>query len=131
MLLAFRDAAIKACDLLDGVEDYIIAFPRQCHFQASSIIGQTVECTNPDGKIIITPKMAALVQAMWDGPRSSGDKFEWYGFHKDVNLTRILSSSCLSVDNCTMVRFTIADDWIKVFLQRNASFDTSTLTHSD
>lgn len=75
--------------------------------------------------------MAALVQALWDGPRSSGDQFEWYGFHKDINLTRILSSSCLSVDNCTMVPFTIADDWIKVFLQRNASFDTKTLTHSD
>ncbi|CAI7624980.1 tannase and feruloyl esterase [Penicillium manginii] len=128
---AFRDAAIQACDLLDGVKDNIIALPGQCHFRASSIIGQTVDCIEPNGKVIITKNMADLVQAIWDGPRSTEGKFEWFGFHQDTNLSSILSSSCTSVDDCTLVPFSIADDWVKVFLKRNADFDTDTLTLQD
>ncbi|KAA8644925.1 hypothetical protein EYZ11_005297 [Aspergillus tanneri] len=131
VLDAFTDAAIGACDLLDGVKDGLIAYPGQCFFQASSLVGQMVNCSNPDENTTITTEMAQLVAAMWEGPRSTEGHFEWYGFDHDSDLTAILNTTCTSVHNCTMTPFGIADDWVKVFLARNSTFNTETLTHPD
>ncbi|CEJ62173.1 hypothetical protein PMG11_10681 [Penicillium brasilianum] len=131
VLDAFTNAAIEACDELDGVKDGIIALPGQCHFQASSLIGQTVQCIDPSGEITITKKMADLVAAVWDGPHSEDGRFEWYGFHYDSNLASMIGTTCTSIDDCTITPFSVSDDWVKVFLARHASFNTSSLTHQD
>lgn len=128
---AFTDAAIDACDLLDGVKDRIISLPGLCHFQASSLIGRKVHCDDPKGTITITNDIAKLVDAFWQGPRSVDGRFEWYGFHYDTDISAILNSTCSSIHNCTAVPFSISTDWIKVFLARNATFDVNTLTHRD
>lgn len=72
--------------------------------------------------------MAELVAAIWQGPTSADGNFEWYGLHKDASLTGLLSTHCTTVDDCTATPFSIGDDWIRVFLARNASFDTTHLT---
>ncbi|KAJ5693050.1 hypothetical protein N7462_002473 [Penicillium macrosclerotiorum] len=131
VLEAFTNAAIEACDLLDGVKDSVIAYPGQCHFQASSLVGQSVTCSDPSGVITITKEMAKLVAAMWTGPRSAEGRFEWYGLHYDADLTGLLPTTCTSIDNCTVTPFSISDDWVKVFLARNSTFDTSSLTRQD
>jgi feruloyl esterase len=131
VLDAFTKAAIEACDHLDGVKDSIIAFPGQCHFKASSLIGHKVQCIDPSGEITITEKMAQLIAAIWEGPRSADGSFEWYGFHYDSSLAFILGTTCTSIDSCTVIPFSISDDWVKVFLARDASFDTSNLTRHD
>lgn len=43
----------------------------------------------------------------------------------------MLGTTCTSIDNCTVLPFFVSDDWVKVFLARNASFDASGLTHQD
>ncbi|OOF99186.1 hypothetical protein ASPCADRAFT_204850 [Aspergillus carbonarius ITEM 5010] len=131
VLEAFTDAAIDACDLLDGVKDGIISLPGQCHFKASSIIGQTVNCSNPSGQITITDKMAELVSGMWEGPISLEDQFEWYGLHYDADLAFLLATTCTSLHNCTVIPFSISADWAKVFLARNSSFNVQGLTRQD
>ncbi|KAJ5110638.1 hypothetical protein N7532_001173 [Penicillium argentinense] len=131
VLDTFTSAATAACDELDGVKDGIIAYPGQCHFKASSLVGQTVYCTEPDGKITITKKMAQLVAAIWEGPRSSDGHFKWYGFHYDSSLASMLGTTCKSVDDCTVVPFPIAEDWVKVFLARDPSFTLEGLTRAD
>lgn len=131
MLDAFTNAAIEACDQLDGVKDGIIALPGQCHFKASSLVGHKVQCNDPSGEIVITDKMAELVTAVWEGPYSANGQFEWYGYHYDSSLPSLLGTTCTSIDNCTVIPFFVSDDWVKVFLARNASFDTSGLTHQD
>ncbi|KAL3460793.1 Tannase/feruloyl esterase [Aspergillus heterothallicus] len=121
VLNAFTDAAISACDLLDGVKDNIISYPGQCHFKASSLVGRTISCKDPVGEIKVTPKMAELVTALWEGPNSVEGQFEWYGLHYDADLTGTLTTTCTSVSNCT----------VKVFLARNSSLDVDNLTHED
>ncbi|KAJ5600821.1 hypothetical protein N7450_001888 [Penicillium hetheringtonii] len=131
VLEAFTNAAIEECDELDGVKDGIIALPGQCHFKASSIIGQVVQCADPSGEITITKKMAQLVAAIWEGPRSKNDRFEWYGFHYDSSLTSMLGTTCTSIDNCTVIPFPVSDDWVKVFLARDPDFSVEGLARAD
>lgn len=131
VLDAFTDAAIEACDLLDGVNDSIISYPGQCHFKASSIIGRTINCTDSNGTITITKAMAELADAYWEGPRSAEGRFEWHGFHHGSDMSGILTTNCTSIHSCTVIPFSISDDWMKVFLARNSSFNMDNLTRLD
>ncbi|KAH8745294.1 tannase and feruloyl esterase-domain-containing protein [Diaporthe sp. PMI_573] len=131
VLEAFTEAAIKACDGLDGVEDGVIALPDQCDFDADSLIDSTVSCTEPSGSIVVTAKHAELVNAVWKGPSSVEGKFEWYGMAKEAPLTGLLNTTCDSVDNCTLVPFPIPEDWLKVFVAKNTSLDLSGLSRED
>lgn len=75
--------------------------------------------------------MAEPVTALWEGPTSIEGQFEWYGFDYDARLTDTLSTTCTSVDNCTVIPFSISEDWVKVFVARNSSFSTEGLTRHD
>jgi feruloyl esterase len=57
-------AVLKACDKLDGVEDGVIADPRQCHFDASSLLCQA----NQSGGCLSAAQVDA-VKALYAGPR--------------------------------------------------------------
>ncbi|KAH6986614.1 Tannase/feruloyl esterase [Ilyonectria destructans] len=131
VLQAFQHAAIIACDDYDGVRDNIISDPARCDFDAKSLIGQTVHCTDPLGQIVVTEDLAKLVNDIWKGPISEDGKFEWYGLHHDSNMTYLLNTSCTSVDKCTLTPFSIAFDWVGVFLAKNSSFTLEGLTRKE
>lgn len=82
-----------------------------------------------------TPSVAlsklTLNATVWEGPTSAGGKFEWYGMSKEASLTSLLGSSCETVDNCTVVPFSISEDWLKVFVAKNTSIDLSLLSRSE
>lgn len=128
VLDAFTDAAIAACDDLDGVKDDIIAYPGLCDFQASSLVGKIVNCTDPSGSITITDKMAELVGAMWAGPKFQNGEFLWYGYHYDSDLTGVLTTTCNTTDDCTVTAFSASSDWYQTFLAKNSSW--SAITHN-
>ncbi|KAH6659433.1 Tannase/feruloyl esterase [Truncatella angustata] len=129
VLQAISRAATAACDKLDGVEDSVISYPGQCTFDAKTLVGQAINCTRPQGLIVMTEEMAILANAIWQGPVSADGGFQWYGINRDASLTGLLSTTCTTVDNCTVNPFQIGIDWLQIFLARNASFDTDTLTH--
>lgn len=95
------------------------------------MIGSTVSCTEPSGSIAVTAKHAELVKAVWEGPTSVEGRFEWYGMPKEAPLTSLLNTSCDSVDNCTLVPFSIPEDWLRVFVAKNTSLDLSGLSRED
>ncbi|KAJ5323118.1 hypothetical protein N7452_011407 [Penicillium brevicompactum] len=128
---AFTQAAIAECDGLDGVSDGIIAYPGQCHFEASSLVGQEVNCTDPSGTITITENMAELISALWDGPHSTSGQSLWHGFHYDSSLAYMIGTTCTSIDNCTIVPFSVSEDWVSVFLARNPSFNIDGVTRQE
>lgn len=68
MLDAFTAAAIEACDELDGVKDGIISYPGRCNFDAASLVGKTITRIEPSSEVVITDKMAELVNGIWEGP---------------------------------------------------------------
>lgn len=131
VLDAFTDAAIAACDELDGVADNIISYPGLCNFQASSLVGQTVNCSDPSGDIVITDKMAQLVDTIWSGPKFASGQPIWYGYGFDASLTGVFTTTCTTVDNCTVTPFSASNDWYGVFLARNSSFSAADLTREE
>jgi hypothetical protein len=44
-------------------------------------------------------------------------------------MSGLLSTTCTTVDNCTVTPFSIGYEWLTVFLARNTSYDVNTITH--
>src|SRR5438034_2142773 len=80
------NAAIAACDGFDGVMDGVLGDPRQCHFDPIALqcpAGRTPDCT------CLTPKEAAAVRKIWDGPRSADGSRLWYGLTRGTPLAAL------------------------------------------
>jgi len=58
-----RQAAVAACDALDGVKDGVINDPRQCKFDAA-----TLACKAGDAADCLTPPQVEAVKAMYSAP---------------------------------------------------------------
>lgn len=76
---ALQDAAIAACDELDGVKDGVIALPGLCNFDPSSLVGSDVECSDFNTSITMTEDLANLARNIWSGPSTPDGKSLWYG----------------------------------------------------
>lgn len=79
MFEAFQDAAITACDELDGIKDGVITLPGLCDFDPSSLIGSSIECSDFSTNITITKDLANLAWNIWSGSRTTDGKSLWYG----------------------------------------------------
>ncbi|KAL2802512.1 Tannase/feruloyl esterase [Aspergillus granulosus] len=128
---AITDFAINACDQLDGVKDGIISLPGLCEFDAFSVVGKKIQCSNPDGSLKISRKAAQFATAVWAGAQDSKGSSLWYGLPHEAPLTRLGGATCTSLHDCSPAPFAITADWLTAVLSRNASFDLSTLTLDD
>ncbi|MEV6375161.1 tannase/feruloyl esterase family alpha/beta hydrolase [Micromonospora musae] len=117
-LQAFTDAAIKACDSLDGVSNGIIDDPETCHWDARRLVGTTVVCEGR--KITISAATADAVRKIWAGPVSPSGKKLWYGPNKGASLAALAAYGG---------PFKVADLWAQYFVTRDPSFDTTKLTY--
>jgi hypothetical protein len=72
-LEAFRDAAIEACDGLDGLRDGIVGAFDPCEFDARKLVGRVTSAG------VITEADAVTMAKIWDGPRTRNNDFLWYG----------------------------------------------------
>ncbi|EFY93649.1 feruloyl esterase, putative [Metarhizium acridum CQMa 102] len=122
---AIRNATVKACDGLDGVEDGIISALDQCDFDPRSLVGKKFDCNGE--AIKIAAKDAAIVQKFWDGPKQRDGSFMWYGMSKGVELKGLGGAPC-TLAECAGVPFQIASDWIKLFVLQDPNLDLSTLS---
>ncbi|HTW64204.1 MAG TPA: tannase/feruloyl esterase family alpha/beta hydrolase [Bryobacteraceae bacterium] len=61
-----HDAALQACDALDGVKDGVIEDPRRCHFDP-----QTIVCKGADAPSCLTPAQVGVAQKIYAGPGPS------------------------------------------------------------
>jgi feruloyl esterase len=115
---AFTDAAVKACDTLDGAKDGLVNDPSRCDFDPRRLIGTKVVC---DGKeLTITAADAAVVQKIWDGPRTASGKKLWYGVPIEADI-----SALAGID-----AFPVPAAWVKLWVAKNPSLDLSTITYS-
>ncbi len=65
-LPAITNAALAACDGIDGVEDGVIGRPRQCHFNPDVLL-----CTGGDADSCLTAPQLAAVKKIYYGPHNS------------------------------------------------------------
>lgn len=115
-------AAVAACDPLDGVTDGIIGDWQGCDFDARALIGTETGCGT------FTAADAAVVNAVWDGPRTRGGERLWFG------LTH--GTTTVGLTNPTVVDGTLTTQpnpitlgWFRYFVQQDPDWDWRTLTH--
>ncbi|CAG7954954.1 unnamed protein product [Penicillium olsonii] len=130
-LNAFTEHAIDECDALDGVKDRIISVPGLCKYNATSLVGKTVQCSS-NSTVKITPKAAKYVTLVWAGPQDPSGSSLWYGLSHDATLTRLAGTNCtLPSKNCQPIPFQISADWQQIFLARNSSLDVADITYTE
>ncbi len=129
-LNALTEAAINACDGLDGLVDGIISVPGLCHFDPRTVVGQSFNCSGTEAKISYGAAIVAL--SSWTGPRSTKRAFQWYGVPYDATLLALAATTCDTVTQapCSGVPFVLAVDWIDLFVEKNPAFDITNMSYS-
>ena len=64
-LPAIQNAALAACDSLDGVKDGLIEDPRVCHFDPS-----VLACKGADSPSCLTPPQLEALRMIYAGPKN-------------------------------------------------------------
>jgi hypothetical protein len=115
---AFNTAAIDACDTLDGVADGVIDDPRDCAWDPNALVGTTIDC---DGTpIVISQAVADAVRKIWEGPVDEQGQSLWYGPEKGASFAFLGKAGD---------PFIVASIWAKWFVEKDPSFDATTLTY--
>lgn len=130
-LEAFTQAAIDACDKLDGLEDGVITNANECDFDPHSVVGQEFTCGD-DGTQVFTTEGATVADAAWTGLIDSSGKRQWWGLNKDANLSGIAGTVAATANSSANgAPFRHSVDWIKWFIAKDPSFDIGNLTNEE
>ncbi|RDW56339.1 carboxylic ester hydrolase-13 [Coleophoma cylindrospora] len=137
---AIGNAAIAACDGLDGVVDGLISDMDACSFDAFSTVGTVVQnCSQTGTDIPISATAATVANLTWTGARSANGSFLWYGksFGADLSgsatgqgdAATVCSQNGTCVGNDADANPLLAIDWAKFFIQADANFNMDNITH--
>lgn len=98
-----------------------------------SVVGQTIQCFNPNGTIQITEQAAKIIGQTWLGPTTVNGSFEWYGFHQGAPFEQgIAIAQCVgSLSNCTMTPYIVISEWIQIFVEQNPKANLNNMTHEE
>jgi pimeloyl-ACP methyl ester carboxylesterase len=125
-LLAYTAAAVKVCDEIDGLADGIVS-STACAFNPFGLVGQPFDCDGTNATF--TANGAKIVQATWQGPRSSGNESLWYGYHQDAPIAALAASTtCSAAGNCTNTPSPLFEDWLTLWIAGDPSFNLSNIT---
>ncbi|KAK4934666.1 hypothetical protein LTR10_024130 [Elasticomyces elasticus] len=126
---AMNNATIEACDLLDGVKDHILSLPAECDFDPYTMVGTSISCD--EGTVTINADDADMMVKFWEGPRYPDGSSIWYGMNKGTSPFDLANTTCSDL-NCTGgYPFTIASEWISLFVLQNTTYDLTTLGADD
>ena len=118
-LAAVTNAAIAACDGLDGIIDGILQEPRACKYNAKSFVCTANGGPSSDANCL-TPPEASAVNKIWDGPRDAKGDRVWYGLERGTPLNGLAATN----------PFGIAVDHFRYWIHQNAAFDWHTVTET-
>jgi Tannase and feruloyl esterase len=119
-LAAATEAAIQACDALDGVKDGVIGDPESCHYDPKALIGTTAGSCGT-----FTQADADVIRKIWDGPRNPDGSFLWYGQTRGADI-RALAATRGDPPKAQAFPFTV--DWLKYWITQNPQYDWTTIT---
>ncbi len=124
---AFTDAAVKACDSLDGVGDGLVNDPERCDFDPRGLIGTKVACNGDE--LTITAADAAVVRRIWDGPRTASGKKLWYGVPIGADLRGLAAVTTGTDGTVKGSPFPVPAAWVGLWVKKDPSFDLSKITY--
>lgn len=135
-LETITNAAVSACDGLDGVVDGVITDIKACTFDPFTVVGNTFNCSTT-GKIMEISEIAATVaNATWTGARSVSGGFRWYGPHIGADISGSLNPNqataatiCSANGTCVGNPTVLGTQWITLFIEKNpdCKYDTRTI----
>jgi hypothetical protein len=121
-LNAITDAAVHTCDEYDGLKDGVIGLTGLCDFDPGTVVGQEYVCGNITGTI--SKEAAAIVSATWTGATDGNGKLQWPGIAPGSPLSGIANTVCdANGENCTGLPIGFGTDWLRLFIERDPSFD--------
>lgn len=123
---SFTQAAMEACDELDGVKDGIISAPESCNFDPHSVVGRPIDCNETS---VFTETGAVVVAVTWDGPRNEAGNIGWWGLPKGASLTSTyLKTECSTNGTCGSANVDLTESWLRYFFIKDPEVDLSNLT---
>ena len=114
---AVTNAAITACDALDGIPDGIIQDPRACPYSATAFVCLANGGPSSDPNCL-TPPEAAAVDKIWDGPRDANGNRVWYGLERGTSLVTLASAAPIFVA------------YVRYWIHQDPTFDWHTVTEA-
>jgi feruloyl esterase len=119
-LAAATQAAIAACDGIDGVKDGVVEDPQRCTYDPKPLIGTSAgDCGS------FTEADVNLIRKMWEGPRREDGSFLWYGMARGADLNALWGSRGTPLKPQA---FGISLDWFRYFLAQNPQLDGGAIT---
>ncbi|MFF7953370.1 tannase/feruloyl esterase family alpha/beta hydrolase [Streptomyces griseorubiginosus] len=126
---AFTNAAVKACDSLDGVKDGLVEDASRCDFDPRRLIGTKVLCEGKE--LTVTAADATVVRKIWDGPRTPSGKKLWYGVPVGADIWALAAHTDPDTDgNVVGSPFPVPAAWLKLWVAKDPSLDLSAITYS-
>ncbi|KAI1381465.1 tannase and feruloyl esterase [Hypoxylon crocopeplum] len=139
-LVAITQAAVEYCDGFDGLIDGIISNPDTCNFDPYSIVDRPLTCndTGTPEMVHISKTAAQIANATWTGARKIDNSFLWWGIKKGARLVEenvgfviipgLATTVCLQNGTCAGKPMEISDQWTRLIVKKDHSFDVSTIT---
>ena len=118
-LTAVNNAAIAACDGLDGITDGLIQEPRACTYSAKQMLCRAFGGPSTDPNCLTPPEVVA-VNKIWEGPKDAQGNRVWYGLERGTPLNGLAGTN----------PFGIANDHFRYWIHQNPSFDWHTVTEA-
>lgn len=128
-LEAIREAAIEACDELDGLKDGVISADTKCAFDANDAVGRLYNCSGE--YVNVSEGAAQVANAAWGGPRNTDGTSQWHGTSKDTDISPIANSTCSGNGTCGGSPLYLPQDWIRIWIAKDASFNPSGATYEE
>ncbi|PSN73264.1 tannase and feruloyl esterase [Corynespora cassiicola Philippines] len=125
----FDKKVMEACDILDGVIDGVIGDPDACDFDLLALVGESLECSGH--AIEVTLPMAEMVQKVRSGPKTPFGTVIWPGLAYGTSMKSLVNVSIDATGMRIMQPQTFLDNWVKVSLLKDLSFNTSALTYTE
>jgi hypothetical protein len=121
---AATQAAIAACDGIDGVKDGVIEDPHRCTFDPKTLVGTTAgECG------AITDADATVIRKVWEGPKKQDGSFLWYGLERGGDFNGLTGINANAAPP-TVRPNPITMEWWRYFSTRIRSGQPGDLTYA-
>ena len=115
------NAAVAACDAIDGVVDGVIGDPRKCTYNPVNDASITrTSCSSADNTCL-TPGEASAIEKIWGGAKNASGKLLWPGLERGASLSGLAGS----------VPFSIAVAQPQYWVYFDPNWDWTTLNYSN
>ncbi|KXH46534.1 tannase and feruloyl esterase [Colletotrichum nymphaeae SA-01] len=128
---AIQKAAVEVCDEKDGVKDEVIARDDLCAFEPKSVLGRELECEGVKGKV--SEGAVVVAEALLRGPVDEKGRSLFPGSTAGTAATGLmaLGNTVCEGGRCRGRPFTIATDWIRLLVKKDAGYDPASMTRRE